>query len=630
MSLDINIFKNYLINELFEYDKEGKRITNRELGAQEFNLLSEILRECNAVIAGGSVLGAYIESDLNDVDIYVNQRNAIKLKNRLKELGYDNFSGSVLQPQYDSSFFVQNNILARFPMYKKSREKYQTTSDPYMDIIIVSDNVDVVQVVNNFDLTFCEIWYDGVHVHAADPKGVLEKKGYLKKDYVKKLFTCLNAFTLGRIIKYMNKGFEIGFDPSINISEYVFKGGILSKDCDNKVLTSPEKWLVTLIFKGIKEYLFLPEFVRFIDVDHLLKNNNLKIRKFNELLRISFSVEYWKEPRFKEANNFFDSIIFDILCNCNINNYSIDSITNLFNYLGISLDKRRLFISKLLYKLRANKFDHVYSKYISDIFGINREEIENSYNNMEEEEVEEEDEPLRGGAEEYKEAAPIVVRKRKRDDSDTEEDDEEMQSDEEENQLVVRNNIAGRKRKFDEEESEENGDFMSTDIANITARLSNIRAREGDNIITKKRRLGDDSGEYDEILFVNKSNNAKVNFNRSYLESIIRNKNNLFFECNNSYGRINPNIIYVKIPLNDRKKMYCFISLDNIKDLLSDNKTVYYLYPVILKNMRQKIIYSFASLGNLNRCILNQNILVYRINPSSQIYFEGTEIDERF
>ena len=77
MSLDANIFKNFLINEMFEYNNEGKRI-NRAEGENKFNLLSQILKDCNAVIAGGSVLSAYVDSRsrLNDIDVYVNKKNA--------------------------------------------------------------------------------------------------------------------------------------------------------------------------------------------------------------------------------------------------------------------------------------------------------------------------------------------------------------------------------------------------------------------------------------------------------------------------------------------------------------------------------------------------------------------------
>jgi hypothetical protein len=637
MSLDVNTFKNYIINEVFEYNNEGKRI-NRDEGGEKFNLLSEILRDCKAFIAGGSVLGAYIDSSLHDVDIYVNQRNAIKLRDRLKELGYDNISRGTFQAQYDSSFFVKNNIIARFPI----RRKYKSYDEIYIDIIIVSDNTELTQVVTNFDLTFCEVWYDGENVHAVDPKGILEKKGYLKKDYVENLLKCMNKYTIARMAKYDNKGFEIKYDPtSVKLSEYVFKGGELSKYCNEKVVTSPEKWVVTILFKAINAYLFEEEDVlKFINVNHLLKNNISEIRKFNELLPVYRSKTYWKEPRRIESVSFFRNIIFDILCNCNINNYSIESVTNLFNYLGVPLHKRRKFTITLLHNLRMMEHveNPVYFDYIRDVINLNKEDIINIDMNMEEEEEVVENnvnmrKRKRGDSEDEEEEGRIVLRdniitgqKRKREDSDSEEEEVE-------DQIVLRNNIVSLKRKRDDYDSDKDEEFTTADISNITTRMAHMKARDEDNIIRKKRRTGDDSGDEEEdVIFVNKINNKMfqtMSCNRPYLETIIRNENNLFLECNNFSRRVDHNIIYVKIPLNDRKRVYCFISLDDINDLLSDDNKVYYLYPV-LKNGRQKIIRNFSSLGNLNRCEINQNIFVYRIDPSAQIYFEGTEIDERF
>ena len=642
MSLDANIFKNFLINEMFEYNNEGKRI-NRAEGENKFNLLSQILKDCNAVIAGGSVLSAYVDSRsrLNDIDIYVNKKNAIKLKNRIKEIGYTDIFKGDIQSQYDNSFFVKNNIIARFPVaMKESRYLRQNT---YIDIIIVSDNIDIIQVVNNFDLTFCEIWYDGTHVHAADPKGVLEKKGYLKKDYVEKLLVCFNKFTINRIDKYKYRGFEIRYDPKVNLSEIILNN---DKDCDGKVVTSPEKWVAGFIFKTITSFLFLPDIFKYIDINNLRNISPFSsMLAFSEFLPIYNLRRYDKDygsPRHKEAIFFFKNILFDILCKCTTDNfYSIDSVKNMLDCLGVKPDKRKEFISGLI--AHTGLYNDEYYEYILDIVNISRGDIKKykRQNNINNEYLsdDEDDEEMET---DYEEEEDKNDRKRKRGDSESE--DEEVvsywsslggrgafaiKSDEEvEAPIVLRN-----KRKRDDEYEVEDADFMTTDIANITERMTNLRAREDDNIVRKKRRTGDDSGDDDDsITLINKSNNNQfhtVTFNRSYLEAIIRNKKNLFFECTSANKIVTPIVIYAKIPLNHRKTFYCFIPIDSIKKIFADNRKVYYLYPV-LENQRQKGIQNSGSLNNINTCRNNGNILVYRIKSQSRVYFEGTEISERF
>jgi len=633
MSLDTNIFKNFLINEMFEHDENGKKISRADAEIK-FNFLSNALKESNAVIAGGGVLGAYYEeSNLSDIDVYVNRKNAIKFKNRMIELGYNNFCDLILQPQYDRSFFVKNNIIARFPITKKNIS-CSNKDVPYIDIIIVSDNVDVMQVVNNFDLTFCEIWYDGTHVNAADPKGILEKKGYLKPDYVIGLLKSLNNFTRKRMNKYAARGFQIKYDNTAVKTDIIFEGsnsicfeGNASATFKCKV-SDPEKWVVSIILRSIIRDMLNPNYIQYIDINSI--KNRYRNQDFNELLRIiKHSKDYLKEPRFREAYNFFQNVSFDVFCMCDFNDYSLNSLTNILNCLGVPVDKRREYIIALLSVYGS--FDNEYLNYINKIVGI-------SYRDM------------LDFAERKRKESTIIVQSRKRkfeEDDDEEEEsrkrkfeDDEEEEEETDDVYIPNSPVYGpydddsrksitRKRKFDEEEFEENNDFMTADVANITARLANIRAREDDNITTKKRRLGNDSGEYDDIVFVNKNNNLNASFKRSYLKMILRNKHNLFFECTSSNKIVSPIVIYVKIPLNDRKGFYCFIPINNIQKLLMNNSEVYHLYPV-LQNGRQKSINNSGSLNNLNICRSHENIPVYRIKSSPQVYFEGAEISERF
>ena len=77
--------------------------------------LTKLLRDNNAIIAGGSVLASLGQYDrIRDLDIYVNLKNAQNFYNALfKYLPETYAHGNHTTPPYDSSFLIKNNILGR-------------------------------------------------------------------------------------------------------------------------------------------------------------------------------------------------------------------------------------------------------------------------------------------------------------------------------------------------------------------------------------------------------------------------------------------------------------------------------------------------------------------------------------
>jgi hypothetical protein len=82
-----------------------------------------------------------------------------------------------------------------------------------IDVMAVRNSQSVINVVNNFDLTFCQIWYTGEHIFASHPNHILERKGVLQGDYTK-TFMEGNVFLARRMMKYRRRGFEIHLDPA--------------------------------------------------------------------------------------------------------------------------------------------------------------------------------------------------------------------------------------------------------------------------------------------------------------------------------------------------------------------------------------------------------------------------------
>ena len=74
---------------------------------------------------------------------------------------------------------MKNNILARFRL-----SNYDVSNlGRYIDLMIIPDDLLLTSVVQNFDLTFCEIWFDGEKVYATDIDGILNKSGTIRQEY---------------------------------------------------------------------------------------------------------------------------------------------------------------------------------------------------------------------------------------------------------------------------------------------------------------------------------------------------------------------------------------------------------------------------------------------------------------
>ena len=92
--------------------------------------------------------------------------------------------------------------------YERSEPKAE------MDLVQSDRTSTPKKVINNFDLTFCENWYDGKDIYVKDKKALLkEDTGYLEPMYVQG-YKEGNVKTIGRIKKYLGRGFRISYvDP---------------------------------------------------------------------------------------------------------------------------------------------------------------------------------------------------------------------------------------------------------------------------------------------------------------------------------------------------------------------------------------------------------------------------------
>jgi flavodoxin len=226
-------------------------VLNTLIGNANFSNLSGILVRTNAVIAGGSVVMPYTTDyysvSINDLDIYVNAENAYELFLELQgefgyQIGEEIGDGVFLAPAYDESFFRKNGIAGRFRMYTAvRREDDSTLTMPPVDLIVISGEKTPIEVVSNFDLTFCETWYDGIDVWSNYKDDLLNLRGKLKPDYVDALLKNFNKFIQERIIKYTRRGFKIEIGDCSN--------RIIGSIRGQKNISSDEEWVVKFLYK---------------------------------------------------------------------------------------------------------------------------------------------------------------------------------------------------------------------------------------------------------------------------------------------------------------------------------------------------------------------------------------------
>ena len=180
-------------------------------GPDRMAAFTRAVRDHHALVAGGSIVAAFGHYPIHDLDLYVHRSDAESFLAALCSAGIGmHVSGCHMASEYDQSFFRKNHISVRFPLKKKkTTTTHAAEHEILMDVMVIPDTVPVTQVVTNFDLTFCEAWWEGRTVFAVDPEGLREKRGALKPDYHAALLRDANPFILRRILKYRDRGFAV-------------------------------------------------------------------------------------------------------------------------------------------------------------------------------------------------------------------------------------------------------------------------------------------------------------------------------------------------------------------------------------------------------------------------------------
>lgn len=279
--------------------------------SESFKDFNEILQNTESIVSGGFIVSCLTDYDITqgDIDIYVNRKNSMKLIELLIQTNFGyKIQDSHIAPAYDQSFFRKNNIMARIPFVNITGKKN------IIDVMVIPDNIDVRTVASNFDLTFCEVWWDGKELGGTNIEDTLNKRGFLRKDYEKYLVEHFNPFILKRIQKYNSRGFDIKYESKCNISNSLIDYGN-----SNKSVESGEKWLVSYLYKLLLN----------LKMSEVKNNKEIKI-KYGVDLQLYYSI-FWMLS--KSSDNMMNDYTMDELKKVIDNNNLIQKSDRFFSYL---------------------------------------------------------------------------------------------------------------------------------------------------------------------------------------------------------------------------------------------------------------------------------------------------------
>ena len=196
--------------------------------------LNKTLKDNHAIISGGFILkaiGTFVDEKSVDIDIYVPTAYTAVFRGIMSKL-FDETS-HVTHFASPTGFFNKNGIVS------VTKYKREIDADHYaeMDIVEVKGDRTPKDVVQNFDLTFCENWYDGENVYMTYPEHVKTKKGFLENHYLKLLFEGSQVL-INRMKKYIRRGFRVSIHNPVtkkdkNVTKNILTNTFFQKITDN-------------------------------------------------------------------------------------------------------------------------------------------------------------------------------------------------------------------------------------------------------------------------------------------------------------------------------------------------------------------------------------------------------------
>jgi len=252
-------FENKFKEALKSNIEEQELNTDTETKIQDFvERFRKIIHECDACVAGGFVLSAYSKKTFksSDLDIYIPFKSVKKFfdfltpslnpreyYNPLEIIdGYPLIRRNVFASAYDDSFLRKNKIMWVITLPLRVTRINDFLNIDSFDVMVVADKILTESVVQNFDLTCSETWYNGVEVKSTE--NITDNMNcYLRQDYITSLLNG-NYFIYNRIKKYSKRGFKIDFQLPKSLKNITFTG--------KKIIFNQKEWAIKKMLVGVE------------------------------------------------------------------------------------------------------------------------------------------------------------------------------------------------------------------------------------------------------------------------------------------------------------------------------------------------------------------------------------------
>lgn len=305
-----------------------------------FNKLFDALIETRSCIAGGSLLSYVNKDPINDIDIYVPTKEYVRFLQLITE-EEDPFVSDILtvnnhniSSKYDESFFKKNKIRIRYTF------TIHCANDKSINVDVMLIDTEFLNVVTNFDLTFCEIFFDGQNLYTTSEENLENirfKKGFLKPDY-HKAFYQQNIFIHGRIRKYKERGYQVYIKGNKIHKIHLCDAKKKIEKIQKKTIENEEEYIV----KTLIDLLFDSDHMENIQTDMYF----LYINILNKC-GIPLKEDEQDESRYKQLNiaeiifvSLLDNFTLDSLLDNLIKSYNSDLGECLYIYLFSRLEVR--------------------------------------------------------------------------------------------------------------------------------------------------------------------------------------------------------------------------------------------------------------------------------------------------
>jgi hypothetical protein len=278
-----------------------------------FHRLFDALIETNSCIAGGSLVSYVNKDHVNDIDIYVPTKEYVRFLQLLtqdidpkyKVPNILTVNDHNISSKYDESFFKKNKIRIRYT--------FTLYCSKHINVDVMLIDTEFLNVVTNFDLTFCEIWFDGQKIYTTSEENLENirlKKGFLKPDY-HKAFYQQNIFIHGRIRKYKERGYEVYIKGNKIHKIHLCDTQKKIKKIQKKTIENEEEFIVKMLI----DILFDSVYMENIQTDIYYLYYNI-LNKYG----IPLKEEYYHKRAYKQLN--IAEIIFVSL----LDNFTLDSL----------------------------------------------------------------------------------------------------------------------------------------------------------------------------------------------------------------------------------------------------------------------------------------------------------------